>query len=135
MSGFTEGVLCPEVNMDDFTITTVYFDGQFWCAFIQKQINGMFYSGRYVFGAEPTNPQLVQWMLNDFSYVPLYKTTEYQKIRIKDFVKSNSKPKSLDQYKEAQKEYLIQKKMSMRKETKAIRTDKYRHKKAKKAKG
>ncbi len=120
--------------MDDFTITTVYFDGQFWCAFIQKQINGMFYSGRYVFGTEPTNPQLVQWMLNDFSYVLLYKTTEYQKIRIKDVVKSNCKPKSLDQYKEARKEYLTQKKMSIRKETKAIRKDKYRHKKAKKAK-
>ena len=53
--------------MDDFTITTIYFDGQFWCAFIQKKIDGEFYSGRYVFGAEPTNPQLIQWMLSKIS--------------------------------------------------------------------
>ena len=120
--------------MDDFTITTIYFDGQFWCAFIQKKIDGEFYSGRYVFGAEPTNPQLIQWMLNDFLYVPLYKTVAYQKIRIKDAVKKNSKPKSLEQYKAAQKEYLTKKKMCSRKEKKLLEQDKYRNKKRKKVK-
>ena len=120
--------------MDDFTITTIYFDGQFWCASIQKKIDGEFYSGRYVFGAEPTNPQLIQWMLNDFLYVPLYKTVAYQKIRIKDAVKKNSKPKSLDQYKAAQKEYLTKKKMCSRKEKKLLEQDKYRNKKRKKGK-
>ena len=118
--------------MDDFTITTIYFDGQFWCAFIQKKIDGEFYSGRYVFGAEPTNPQLIQWMLNDFLYVPLYKTVAYQKIRIKDAVKKNSKPKSLEQYKAAQKEYLTKKKMCSRKEKKLLEQNKYRNKKRKK---
>ena len=115
--------------MDDFTITTVYFDGQFWCAFIQKQMQGVFYSGRYVFGAEPSSPQLIQWMLNDFAYVPLYKTARYEKIRIKDVVKKNTKPKSLDQYKEAQKEYLAKKKIDSRKEKRELEKDKHRKQK------
>ena len=115
--------------MDDFTITTVYFDGQFWCAFIQKQVHGVFYSGRYVFGAEPSSPQLIQWMLNDFAYVPLYKTVAYEKIRIKDVLKKNTKPKSLEQYKEAQKEYLAKKKIGIREEKKELKKDKYRKQK------
>ncbi len=91
--------------MDDFTITTVYFDGQFWCAFIQKSIGGELFCGRHVFGAEPSNPIFQNWMLYDFADVPLYKTEAVQKIRVKDYVKrcDSRVPKSFEKYKEAQK--------------------------------
>ena len=93
--------------MDDFSSTTIYFDGQFWCAFIQKRINGKLYAGRYVFGSEPANPRILDWMLHQFLDVPLYETEEIQKIRVKDFVKKKSGiPKALEKYKVAQKEFL-----------------------------
>lgn len=103
--------------MDDFTITTVYFDGQFWCAFIQKSVGGELFCGRHVFGAEPTNPILQEWMLHQLSEVPLYKTEAVQKIRVKDFVKrSDSRnPKSFEKFKEAQKDYFKKKKIENKK--------------------
>ena len=33
----------------NFTITTIYFDGQFWCALIEQNREGQNYAGRYVF--------------------------------------------------------------------------------------
>ena len=103
--------------MDDFSSTTIYFDGRFWCAFIQKRKNGKLYAGRYVFGSEPANPRILDWMLHQFLDVPLYETEEIQKIRVKDFVKKNSGiPKALEKYKVAQKEFLEKKKAEKRKE-------------------
>ena len=112
------GLLCPNgKTMDDFSSTTIYFDGQFWCAFIQKRKNGKLYAGRYVFGSEPANPRILDWMLHQFLDVPLYETEEIQKIRVKDFVKKNSGiPKPLEKYKVAQKEFLEKKKAEKRKE-------------------
>jgi len=114
--------------MDDFTITTIYFDGQFWCAFIQKRINGDFYSGRYVFGSEPSKPRLLDWMLHEYASVPLYKTEVEQKIRIKDYVKhSDSRiPKSYNKFKEAQKEYFQQEKIKKNKLKRAEQKIKYK---------
>ncbi len=113
------GKLCPKGKiMDDFTITTIYFDGQFWCAFIQKQTGGNFYTGRHVFGSEPSNPQILEWMLSGYSQVRLYKTDVLQKVRVKDYAKKTESriPKSFVKFKEAQKKEFMAEKIKKNKQ-------------------
>lgn len=74
----------------NYTITTIYFDGQFWCALIEQNRDGQNYTGRYVFGAEPTNPRLLHWIIHEFADVPLLPVDEKPKIRFKKFAKSTS---------------------------------------------
>ena len=123
--------------MDDFTITTIYFDGQFWCAFIQKMKSEILYTGRFVFGEEPSNHRLVAWMLYEFSGIPLYKTDQIQKLRIKDVAKKNREdgerlPKSFGKFREAQKLALAEKKSEKKKLQHVDAEEKYRKKKEKK---
>ncbi|MCR5254210.1 MAG: YjdF family protein [Treponema sp.] len=35
-----------KITEDNFTITTIYFDGQFWCALIEQCRDGENYAGR-----------------------------------------------------------------------------------------
>lgn len=102
--------------MEDFTITTIYYDGQFWTALIEKQIVGAYYTGRYVFGAEPTNPRILFWMLYEFDKIPLFKTENPIKIRIKKITNRSEKSftKSLDTFKNAQADFLSKKKTERR---------------------
>jgi hypothetical protein len=123
--------------MDDFTITTIYFDGQFWCAFIQKMKSEILYTGRYVFGEEPPNPRLLAWMLYEFSDIPLYKTDQIKKIRIKDAAKKHREdekklPKSFGKFREAQKLVLADKKGEKKRQEHADAEEKYRKKQEKK---
>ena len=69
----------------NFTVTTIYFDGQFWCALIERHLQNQCFVGRYVFGAEPSNPRLIEWMLNEFSGIKLFPVNqnELPKIRLK----------------------------------------------------
>lgn len=98
----------------NFTSTTIYYDGQFWSALIEKTDDGIYYTGRYVFGAEPTNPRLLYWMLYEFDKVPLYKTEQPVKITFKkiDLRSEKSFTKSLDAFKNAQTEYFEKQKPS-----------------------
>ena len=90
-----------KITEDNFTITTIYFDGQFWCALIEQCRKGKNFAGRYVFGAEPTNPQILNWMISGFDKVPLLPVEGRTKIRFKKLAKAESKsgvagiPKSL----------------------------------------
>lgn len=94
------------------TITTIYYDGQFWSALIEKYNHGVYYTGRYVFGSEPTNPQLIKWMLYEFSDIPVYKTQVPVKIRINKVQNRSEKSfsKSLESFKNAQSDYLVKQK-------------------------
>jgi hypothetical protein len=103
--------------MDDFVITTIYFDGQFWSALIEKKKDGMLFTGRYVFGAEPSNPCLLHWMMYEFAGVPLFPAEKTIRIRIKKYCpgcSSGSLNKSLDVFKAAQAVYLSAKKQERR---------------------
>lgn len=110
----------------NFTVTTIYFDGQFWCALILRHLQNQCFVGRYVFGAEPSNPRLIEWMLNEFSDVKLFPVNqnELPKIRLKKIAgkkrtDSNAKnqiPKSSKAFSAAQKEFLAQKKSVRRKQ-------------------
>lgn len=110
----------------NFTVTTIYFDGQFWCALIERHLQNQCFVGRYVFGAEPSNPRLIEWMLNEFSDVKLFPVNqnELPKIRLKKIAgkkrtDSNAKnqiPKSSKAFSAAQKEFLAHKKSVRRKQ-------------------
>lgn len=105
---------CMKILEKDYTITTIYFDGQFWCALIERNVDGKNFAGRYVFGAEPSNPRLLNWMLNEFSKISLLPVNEKPKIRFKKLAKMQdskfqSIPKSLKAFSKAQKEYAEEK--------------------------
>ena len=120
-----------KITQDNFTITTIYFDGQFWCALIEQCRNGKNFAGRYVFGAEPTNPQLLNWMVNTFDKVPLLPVEGRTKIRFKKLAKVESKssgsgiPKSFIAFSQAQKEYAKEKKIFYRRQKKLEEREKY----------
>ena len=120
----------------DFTATTIYFDGQFWCALIERCAGGRLYAGRYVFGAEPSNPELLNWTAERFAAVPLLRVKGRAKIRFKKLAKSNQKtdggiPKSLAAFSQAQKEYAKERKSLSRKKRKIAEKEKYLLKKIK----
>ena len=127
-----------KITEDNFTITTIYFDGQFWCALIEQCRKGKNFAGRYVFGAEPTNPQLLDWMISGFDKVSLLPVEGRTKIRFKKLAKAESKsgvagiPKSLIAFSTAQKEYAKERKILGRKQKKIEEREKYLLKQSKK---
>lgn len=59
----------------DAVVTTVMFDGQFWIALVEKtDAEGFLSVGRYVFGAEPTNTDLLAFMRDGYALVPVYRS-------------------------------------------------------------
>ena len=127
-----------KITEDNFTITTIYFDGQFWYALIEQCRKGKNFAGRYVFGAEPTNPQILNWMISGFDKVPLLPVEGRTKIRFKKLAKAESKsgvagiPKSLIAFSKAQKEYAKERKILGRKQKKIEEREKYLLKQSKK---
>ena len=121
----------------NFTITTIYFDGQFWCALIEQNREGQNYAGRYVFGAEPSNPQLLHWMIHEFASIPLLPVDGKPKIRFRKLAKESGKragniPKSFKAFSKAQKEYAEERKALNRKQKKIEAKEKYLVKKERK---
>lgn len=128
-----------KITENNYTVTTIYFDGQFWCALIEQCRNGKNYAGRFVFGAEPSNPQLLNWMIYDFVNVPLLPVEGRSKIRFKKLAKTEAKsrtgggvPKSLVAFSKAQKEYAQERKSQNRKQKKLEEKQKYLLKQEKK---
>lgn len=119
-----------KITEDNFTITTIYFDGQFWCALIERCEDGKTYAGRHVFGAEPSNPEILNWMVHGFANVPLLLVEGRTKIRFKKLAKTEQKnvggiPKSLTAFSEAQKEYAKERKTMKCRQRKLEEKEKY----------
>ena len=125
-----------KITENNFTVTTIYFDGQFWCALIEQCRNGKNFAGRFVFGAEPSNPEILNWMIYSFSEVPLLPVEGRTKIRFKKLAKAEKNnggiPKSLKAFSEAQKEYAEERKKQNRKQKKLEEKEKYLLKQKKK---
>lgn len=81
--------------MDDYVITTIFFDGQFWIALIEKCCNGKFFSGKFIFGSEPSNPELLDWMKYQYLQVKLFPVENPVKIKIKKQVNHSHSLKNL----------------------------------------
>ena len=127
------------MDTKDFTVTTIYFDGQFWCALIERHQQNRCFVGRHVFGAEPSNPKLLEWMLNDFSRIKLFPVNqnELPKIRLRKIASKNCSdsknaknqiPKSLKAFSAAQKEFLEQKKPPRRKQNRRKKQEQWKQK-------
>ena len=101
-------------------------------------MDGQNFSGRYVFGEEPSNPRLLNWMLGEFAEIKLFPVNENRKIRFKKLAKKsnepNGVPKSLKAFSAAQKEYAENRKSQKRMQKKILEKDKYLLKKEKKRK-
>jgi Protein of unknown function (DUF2992). len=114
--------------MDDFTTTTIYFDGQFWSALVVKQEDGCTRTGRYVFGAEPANPQLLYWMIHEYADIPLF-PSEPVSVPVKKMSTERSRGalgRSLGTYRAAQQAYLSERKQERRECVRADRREEWR---------
>jgi Protein of unknown function (DUF2992) len=47
--------------MSDRTVCSIIYDGQFWIALIERFENNTYCVARHIFGAEPTNAELLEW--------------------------------------------------------------------------
>jgi hypothetical protein len=88
------------------SIGTVLFNGQFWIFLFEKtNENNELFVGRYTFGSEPTNNDLLEFYLLTFPYLKVYKSEIRirQKVTkcIKEQERITSKAKNI--YKELQK--------------------------------
>ena len=118
-----------KITENNFTVTTIYFDGQFWCALVEQCRDGKSYAGRFVFGAEPSNPEIIHWMMHDFADIPLLPGEGRTKIRFKKLARTERNgggiPKSLEAFSRAQKEYAEERKKQTRKQKKQEEKEKY----------
>jgi len=113
--------------MEDYTIVTIYFNGQFWVACIQKSINGKLWEGYYTFGAEPTNPQILYFTSQLLPFIKLLKVERLTTIRlsVKEKITHLS---AKDSYKEALTLELEKRKQEKREVKKLDREEKYKQK-------
>jgi hypothetical protein len=97
----------------DQVVTTLCFDGQFWVAFIEKtHEDGTISVGRHTFGAEPSNPEVVEFMLGLYALVPVYSSEVRVRVRarksIREQERSTNKAKAA--FKESQNAWLAERK-------------------------
>jgi hypothetical protein len=115
---------------NDYTVTTIYFDGQFWCALIERNVDGKAFVGRYVFGEEPTNPRLLHWMTDEFTDIKfLPSDSDVKKIRFKKLAKRQGErtgiPKSLQAFSKAQQVFFAERKSEKKKECRIAKQEKW----------
>jgi hypothetical protein len=56
---------------------TVIFESPYWVGIFEKVEMGQYQAARYVFGAEPTEPQLLQFALNCYGTLQFSKPVPY----------------------------------------------------------
>jgi len=125
----------------DIVVSTIYFNGQFWIALIEKTAeDGTYYLGRYTFGSEPSNPELLDFYLRKYVDV-LNLPTNAASRPVKLKARRNEMPrmrKSLDAFKALQSAYLSEKKTIRKMEDRERDEAKYedrREKRKKKKRG
>ena len=93
-------------------ISTIMFDGQFWIAFTEKRTtNGTLLVGKYTFGPEPSNNDLLYYYLYRCHSVRLHRTETGARTKARRTLRETSRTtsKSLAKYQEIRKEYLVAK--------------------------
>lgn len=56
----------------------VCFDGQFWVGYVERVEDGLFSSCRVVFGAEPSNEEIFEFVLRRWTKLPFSPTVAYE---------------------------------------------------------
>ena len=116
-------------------ISTVFFDGQFWIALIEKyDDDGSLRVGKHTFGPEPSNTDLLDFYLNKYAYMKFHRSDERLKIKNKSSIKQTDRKtvKSFEIFKEEQKKYLKENKKVRSRNIKDSRELKYKLKAEKK---
>ncbi len=73
-------------------ISTIYYNGQFWVALIEKiGDDGSLKVGKYTFGPEPTNTDLIHFYQNIYPYLSFYETGERFRIKEKRSIDEQSR--------------------------------------------
>jgi hypothetical protein len=99
----------------DQVITTLCFDGQFWVAFIEKtHEDGTISVGKHTFGAEPSNPEVVEFMLDAYALVPVFPSGIRVRVRARKSIREQERStnKAKASFKESQNAWLSERKKS-----------------------
>lgn len=91
--------------MGDETTSSIFFDGRFWVAVVERRRAGSLCIGRHVFGPEPTNPELRHFyerLVTELAYMEA--PPDYRPPKAERLAHSGGAPSSLARYKEAQRE-------------------------------
>ncbi len=91
--------------------TTVCFDGQFWIALVEKfDVDGNLSVGKYTFGAEPTNNDLLSFMLDRYALVPVYPSDVRVRVRARKSIREQERStgKAKLAFKESQRAYFME---------------------------
>jgi len=62
-------------------VFTVYFEGPFWVGVLESEEGGRLVVARHVFGSEPSNVELLDFMLRRFSSMP---RSEHRALELED---------------------------------------------------
>jgi len=58
------------------SIFTIFFEDPFWVGILEENYNGINYMGRYIFGAEPSNSELLLFYIYEFEKIKKLKVSE-----------------------------------------------------------
>jgi len=109
-------------------ISTILFNGQFWIALIEKyEEDGSLFIGKYTFGPEPNNTDLIDFYQNKYQSIRFYQSEK--KVRIKSKysekeLKRNIK-KSFAEFKAEQKKYLLKRKQKHSRNNKESKNERF----------
>jgi len=98
---------------------TIFFEEPFWVGLIEESSGDVVRVGRHVFGAEPSNPEIVDFVLHRLSSVELHPSSDSTVTtrRLKKALPGNRSPrKSLEIYKAAISVVRAEKKAERRRE-------------------
>jgi hypothetical protein len=127
------------------SVFTVFFEDPFWVGVLEEDYDGSRYMGRHVFGAEPSNPELLQFYIYEFDRISKIKISgENVKTKSIGFKKSVHKSKqaqnktgigtkSQNLFQQSLQEAMEARKKEKKAEAIAGKEEKYKKKQEKKA--
>jgi len=81
-----EGIKCVT------SVFTIFFEDPFWIGILEENYDGINYMGRHIFGAEPSNSELLQFYIYEFENIKKLKIKKTEiKTKKLNFKKSISK--------------------------------------------
>jgi hypothetical protein len=77
------------------SVFTIFFEDPFWVGILEENYNGIIYIGKHIFGAEPSNSELLQFYINKFENIRKFKIgktdIETKKMNFKKAIKKSMK--------------------------------------------
>jgi hypothetical protein len=126
------------------SVFTVFFEDPFWVGILEENYNGINYMGKHIFGAEPSNSELLLFYIYEFDKIDKIKVSEVEietkKIGFKKSLNKSRKAqakigigtKSQDLFRKAFEEIMVIKKKGKKEEEILDKEEKYRKKQEKK---